>query len=600
MSKLARKPPVAFFGFNRPDCTEKTFAAIRAFQPDLLFLIADGPRPDVADDQTRCLAVREILQKIDWPCEVRRNYSDENLGCKKRMSSGLDWVFSQVEEAIIFEDDCVPCPDFFVFCAEMLARYRSESSVMHIGGHNFQDGRQRGDASYYFSRYLHVWGWATWRRAWQGYDVNMAGWPQAKKDGLLEKAGMDSIERGYWTKMFDRTHAGEINTWDYQWSFACWSRQGLGITPNVNLVTNIGAGPDATHTKMAEGSLAIPTGSLGTITHPVRISRDVAADEFTFDGHYDGRKMRMNPALKLWLKWRKSIKKRLKRILPFGKRKSTPSQNLKPEISMPKATAKGYKIYICHYGKNLERLKYLDGLQIDFQLIRDFDPGEIKPAEANQPDDSRTLFEQLDRIKYVLRFNGQLALASQKNRRISPNQIYHSLQKSEDTGSWLNAVFAGLKLRPAETSLFLKHLAAWRSFGSSQSDHWALIAEDDVVFKDDSLQRLNELVAAIPGHVDYIDVGGGAGLKPEPAFGLLSPEIKGLYLIDPPASRTTCAYLINRKFAEKIASTSHPPLMPIDWYLNYLMQVHSAKVCWLEPPVFIHGSEQDYYGSNLR
>jgi hypothetical protein len=324
MNRFAGKPAVALFVFNRPDCTKKTFAAIRDFQPGKLFLVADGPRAEVAADSTRCPAVREMLDKIDWPCDVRRNYSEKNLGCKKRMSSGLDWVFSEVEEAIILEDDCVPCPDFFVFCTEMLARYRSENSIMHIGGHNFQNGRKRGDASYYFSRYMHVWGWATWRRAWQGYDVNMALWPQAKKNNLLEKAGMDPVEVAYWTSLFDRTHAGEINTWDFQWGFACWQYHGLGITPNTNLVTNIGASPDATHTKLPEGSLAISTGKLNVLTHPAHIGRDVQADQFTFEEHYEGRILRMTPSQKLKLKWHRSIKKRQKKISQLWRKINAP------------------------------------------------------------------------------------------------------------------------------------------------------------------------------------------------------------------------------------------------------------------------------------
>lgn len=314
------KPAVAFFGFNRPDCTKVVFEEIRRFRPQQLFLVADGPRVNVPADKLRCEKVREIMQSVDWECEVKTNFSATNLGCKKRIATGIDWVFSQVEEAVILEDDCVPCPDFFVFCSEMLARYRSDSSIMHISGDNFQSGRTRGEASYYFSNYLHVWGWATWRRAWQCYDVNMDSWPQIRDQGLFQKAGLDKIERTYWTKQFDLVHARHLDTWDYQWAYACWQHQGLSITPNVNLVTNIGASPDATHTKGPEGSLAIPTGTLGDITHPARISRNIEADLFTFDEHYDGRTLRLKPLSKLWLKWRKSIHKRRSRILQLWKK----------------------------------------------------------------------------------------------------------------------------------------------------------------------------------------------------------------------------------------------------------------------------------------
>jgi GR25 family glycosyltransferase involved in LPS biosynthesis len=261
---------------------------------------------------------------------------------------------------------------------------------------------------------------------------------------------------------------------------------------------------------------------------------------------------------------------------------------------------KYYNFYICHYKKNVERLKYLNSLQMDFQLIADFDREEINMDEMIHPDHGEVLRGQLKQIQYVLKFNEHLAHASKKNQQISAGQIYNSLYRSKEIDSWLNIVSANLSLRSAEVSLFLKHLQALKCFAASSSTNWALIAEDDIVLKDDSLQRLDALVAVIPDPIDYIDVGGGAGLKSEPAFRLLSPEIEGLYLIDPPSSRTTCAYLVSRKFAEKILSTSHQPTMPIDWYLCYLMQLYSAKTCWVEPPIFIHGSEQGYYGSNLR
>ncbi len=161
---------------------------------------------------------------------------------------------------------------------------------------------------------------AAWRRAWQCYDVNMTLWPQAKNNGLLKSMGLDPVELAYWTSLYDRTHAGEINTWDYQWGFTCWQHQGLGVTPNVNLVTNIGASPDATHTKMPEGSLAIATGNLNDLTHPAHVSRDVEADQYTFDEHYGGRVLRRKPGLKQRVRQlRRKIKKQLQGLIPFSK-----------------------------------------------------------------------------------------------------------------------------------------------------------------------------------------------------------------------------------------------------------------------------------------
>jgi hypothetical protein len=287
-----KKPAVAFFGFNRPDCTKVVFEAIRRYRPEKLLLVADGPRPEVPTDKLPCEAVRDIMKSVDWECDVNTNFAETNMGCKKRMSSGMDWVFSQVEQAIILEDDCVPCPDFFRFCSEMLVHYRDNPKVMHIAGSNFQAGKVRGDGSYYFSRFVHIWAWASWRRAWQHYDVAMHSWPQARQENWISKFLSNPIEREYWSNVFEEVYAGKIDTWDYQWVYACWRSDGIGIIPNANLITNIGTGRGATHTKGASSSLEIPSGTLGELRHPRNITVVRAADQFTFDEHYGGNEMR--------------------------------------------------------------------------------------------------------------------------------------------------------------------------------------------------------------------------------------------------------------------------------------------------------------------
>jgi hypothetical protein len=228
------------------------------------------------------------MQSIDWKCDVQVNFAEQNLGCKMRMASGIDWVFSQVEEAIFLEDDCVPCPDFFEFCSELLEYYRDKPQVVHIAGTNYQEGRVRGDGSYFFSRYPHIWGWASWRRAWQYYDADMRSWPQAKEEKWIAKAFSTPLERQYWSEGIERVYTGNIDTWDFQWAYACWRQEGIAVIPNVNLITNIGVGPDATHTKEASSSLNMPTKKLGPLRHPKEISVDHAADRFTFDHHYGG------------------------------------------------------------------------------------------------------------------------------------------------------------------------------------------------------------------------------------------------------------------------------------------------------------------------
>lgn len=275
--------PIVFIIFNRPDTTLLVFEEIRRIRPRTLLIIADGPRSDRLGESEKCNMVRTIINQVDWPCDLRKNYADTNLGCKLRVSSGLDWVFEQVEEAIILEDDCLPNQSFFDFCSQLLAYYRNDERIMHIGGSNYQFGRIRGDGSYYFSRKAHVWGWATWRRAWRHYDVAM------KKFSLYrDMSAIDNIIANKQLKKkllndFNLIHEGKIDTWDYQWTFAIYQQHALTIIPNVNLVSNIGFANEATHTLDAHSVFAnVPTVQLTSIVHPTFVFPDFAADDFTF------------------------------------------------------------------------------------------------------------------------------------------------------------------------------------------------------------------------------------------------------------------------------------------------------------------------------
>jgi hypothetical protein len=281
------KTPVAFLIFNRPDTTLKVFKEIEKVRPSKLLVVADGPRSSELGENEKCAVTRAIIDQVSWDCEVITNYSEINLGCKKRISSGLDWIFSIVEEAIILEDDCLPHPTFFPYCEELLEYYRDDKRIMHISGDNFQFGRKRTKDSYYFSHYTHVWGWASWRRAWQNYDVDMKLWPIIKDGDWLADILKDKELISYWESTFQSAYEGKIDTWDYQWLFACWLQSGLSILPNVNLVSNIGFGIDATHT-MGKSELAnIATESMGfPLQHPSFILRDMQADELTRKGQF--------------------------------------------------------------------------------------------------------------------------------------------------------------------------------------------------------------------------------------------------------------------------------------------------------------------------
>lgn len=280
--------PIAYFIFNRPRHTLESFKAIRAQRPSTLLIVADGPRLGHPTDDERCRETREIVQQIDWPCKVLRNYSDKNLGCKRRVSSGLDWVFEQVDKAIVLEDDCIPHEDFFNFCDELLVRYEQDERIWVITGNNFQDGKKRGDASYYFSKFNHCWGWATWKRAWKHYRVDVPFWPSWQDTKDWKKKLPDPVERKIWADLLDRVKSGEIDTWDYQWTACVWYHGGLTATPNVNLVTNIGFGPDATHTLSNTDQEGLPTESLGGLRHPSLVRQDLTADRKILDRNFGG------------------------------------------------------------------------------------------------------------------------------------------------------------------------------------------------------------------------------------------------------------------------------------------------------------------------
>lgn len=282
MADFQLKTAVVFIIFNRPDTTARVFEIIRQVKPSKLYIIADGPRINKPSDLEKCAATRAIVEQVDWECEVIKNYSDLNMGCKDRVYSGLNWVFNTVEEAIILEDDCLPHPTFFRFCQELLEKYRKDSRIMTISGNNFQFGRRRTDDSYYFSRYNHCWGWATWRRAWQYYDNEMKLWPMIEANYLLQSILEDKSTLKYWKKHFNYAYDESINTWAYRWTFACWVQNGLTILPNVNLVSNIGFNSDATHTKSSSRLANLPIEATNfPLQHPAFVIRDLQADKLT-------------------------------------------------------------------------------------------------------------------------------------------------------------------------------------------------------------------------------------------------------------------------------------------------------------------------------
>jgi hypothetical protein len=280
---------VALIIFNRPNATKIVLDCVRKVKPSKLFIIADGPRQHIFDDEEKCAVTRQLIDSVDWDCQVLKNYSDINLGCKYRISSGIDWVFEQTEEAIILEDDCLPHESFFPFCEELLDKYRNDQRITTISGNNFQFGRQGREFSYYFSRYPLIWGWATWRRAWQHYDVEMKCWEILRDDHWLEDVLDDSRAIKYWHQLFQGCYEGSIDSWAFPWTLTSWIQKSLNIIPSVNLVSNIGFSPQALTTKDTYSPFAnYPTTTMEfPLKHQPLIIRDAEADQFTQYTQFD-------------------------------------------------------------------------------------------------------------------------------------------------------------------------------------------------------------------------------------------------------------------------------------------------------------------------
>jgi hypothetical protein len=276
-------------------------------RPAKLFVAADGPRTSREGEKERCEAVRKlILRGIDWECDVQTKFSDVNLGCGKAESSAMLWFFETVGEGIVIEDDTLPDTTFFNYCKEMLSYYRNDESIRMIGGNNFQNGKKRGNGSYYFSNITHSWGYASWMRAWNDYDFPLATFNELKIKQLIERKFSKADERHYWMKVYHNMGAGIYDTWDFQFLFKMWENDAMCIIPNENLVTNIGFGNNATHTTSAEDPASNrPLGSITKIIHSNKKEPSFEADRYFFkkillqDNKWERRFKRVLSALKL-------------------------------------------------------------------------------------------------------------------------------------------------------------------------------------------------------------------------------------------------------------------------------------------------------------
>lgn len=279
--------PVLLIIFNRPDKVKRLINSLREVKPAKVYVSADGPRDAVPTDSSRCALARDVIGQIDWPCEVVTNFHERNTGADFGPEKALNWFFNNVDEGIVLEDDCIAHPDFFRFAKEMLDKYRDNNQVMMISGNNFQNGIIRGDGSYYFSKYPSTWGWASWKRAWKYYDTKTSDYREFINKNKLGDICQSRVEKKYWTRFFDKINRGELKHWDIKWIFAIWNNDGVSITPNVNLVQNVGFGKDATHTFKHDDAMVVKTSSVGEIIHPSNITINKEADAYLFKHIYE-------------------------------------------------------------------------------------------------------------------------------------------------------------------------------------------------------------------------------------------------------------------------------------------------------------------------
>ena len=276
------KSPILFLIFNRLDTTKQVFDVIRQSRPDRLYIAADGARVNIDGETEKIKLVRDyVTSNIDWPCEVKTLFREKNLGCKFAVSSAIEWFFQNEEQGIILEDDCLPDISFFQFCEELLEKYKNNQDIAMIGGNNF-NSKKIGSADYYFSRIPHIWGWATWRRSWQKYDIEMSAYPDFRKENIIKNIWLDKKVQNYWLDIIDEVYNNKVNTWDYQFTFSIFLRKGLCINPNKNLVSNIGFTKNFTNTILMDSRVA----NLNTekiyfpIKHPDQIEYSEINDEY--------------------------------------------------------------------------------------------------------------------------------------------------------------------------------------------------------------------------------------------------------------------------------------------------------------------------------
>lgn len=269
--------PVLFIIYNRPDVTQRVFNKIREIKPKKLYVAADGPKNK--EDKYLCDQTRDRIA-ITWDCELNTLFRDQNHGCKLGVSSAIDWVFNFENRAIILEDDTLPDLSFFRFCEELLNEYENQKKVFSITGVNWQYGKKMGDASYYFSSYPGIWGWATWKNRWELFDINFEKLEENIENNFLSYLDSSEEEQIFHINNMKNAKLDLIDSWGFAWHYAYYRYRGLCIIPNKNLITNIGFDKRATHTKHSKSWKAnISSKEIEfPLVHPSKIERNFQAD----------------------------------------------------------------------------------------------------------------------------------------------------------------------------------------------------------------------------------------------------------------------------------------------------------------------------------
>lgn len=281
-----RSAPVLFIIFNRPDTTQKVFDRIRQATPERLYVVSDAARTDRVGEEELVNAARDIIeQQVDWDCKVSRHYAKNNLGCGVNVSQGITWFFQHEEAGIILEDDCLPSPVFFDFCSDMLNKHADSERVMHISGSRYNEEFEIED-DFFYSQYAHIWGWATWRRSWQHFQLD----PPELRDGVhvkhVHSLFSTKKERDFWKVKLRKGVLPKLkNQWGVQWQYAVSQKSGLCVTPKENLISNIGA--EGVHTHSGNQFLFRKVSeNFGWERQPGNESRNAAFDDYHFSHHF--------------------------------------------------------------------------------------------------------------------------------------------------------------------------------------------------------------------------------------------------------------------------------------------------------------------------